>query len=409
MVNEPDARVGSQVGSYRLHEILGIGGMGIVYRGEHVYIGKQVAVKILHDRYAGKDEAVQRFLREARAASQINHPNIVDVTDYGEAPDGTVFFVMEYLRGDPLDAVLVRERRLTLLRSITILNQITRALGAAHGMGIVHRDLKPENIMLASRQGRRELIKNVDDGSGGARTMVERETTFDFVKILDFGVAKVRDPDMKARVTQAGVVFGTPEYMAPETARTGTADPRSDVYAVGIMFYEMLTGTVPFTGETSVDVMMKHVSEPVTPPRRVAPDAEITEEAERVILKALAKDPADRQQSMSELHGQLQGCYGTVRYRRASHVGTPPPVRTDVTARPIPLTQVKRPAPPPAVPPPPAAAPILLTRKKDPSVPARTPTLTGRAPLVDGPAAERDDAAGNLDPDARSARDDDAL
>ena len=172
--------------------------------------------------------------------------------------------------------MLSRDRRLDLLRAITIVNQAAGALGAAHSKGIVHRDLKPENIMLTPREGRRELIRQITDEQG-LHTISEREKAFDFVKILDFGVAKVRDPDAsEGRVTQQGVVFGTPEYMAPETARIGVSDPRTDIYALGVIFYEMLTGTVPFAGETAVDVMLKVVSEPVIPPRTRAPGIEIT-------------------------------------------------------------------------------------------------------------------------------------
>jgi eukaryotic-like serine/threonine-protein kinase len=316
-----DARAGTTVGKYKLHEIVGRGGMGVVYRGEHVYIGKEVAVKILHDGYGGREESITRFLREARAASLINHPNIVDITDFGKSSDGTVFFVMEFLRGEPLDAILQRERRLELLRAITIINQIAGALGAAHAKGIVHRDLKPENIMLTPREGRRELIRQISDETG-IHTVTEREKAFDFVKILDFGVAKVRDPNVaEGRVTQQGVVFGTPEYMAPETARVGISDPRTDIYAVGVIFYEMLTGTIPFAGETAVDVMLKVVSEPVMPPRERAPATEITPEAETLIMKALAKDPLKRHQSMEELRDELQQCYGSVRFRRSLERG----------------------------------------------------------------------------------------
>ena len=312
-----DARAGTTVGKYKLHEIVGRGGMGVVYRGEHVYIGKEVAVKILHDGYGGREESIKRFLREARAASLIAHPNIVDVTDFGKSNDGTVFFVMELLHGEPLDALMQREHRLDLLRSISIVNQIGGALGAAHAKGIVHRDLKPENVMLTRREGRRELVREINDESG-LHTVTEREKAFDFVKILDFGVAKVRDPNVsEGRVTQQGVVFGTPEYMAPETARIGVSDPRTDVYALGVMFYEMLTGTVPFAGETAVDVMLKVVSEPVEPPRERAPGIEITPDAERLIMRALSKDPQKRQQSMEEFHEELERCYGAVRYRRS--------------------------------------------------------------------------------------------
>jgi serine/threonine protein kinase len=385
-----DARAGTTVGKYKLHEIVGRGGMGVVYRAEHVYIGKEVAVKILHEGYGGRDESIKRFLREARAASLINHPNIVDVTDFGKSNDGTVFFVMELLQGEPLDAVLSRDRRLDLLRAITIVNQAAGALGAAHAKGIVHRDLKPENIMLTPREGRRELIRQFIDEQG-THTVSEREKGFDFVKILDFGVAKVRDPDAsEGRVTQQGVVFGTPEYMAPETARIGVSDPRTDVWALGVIFYEMLTGMVPFSGETAVDVMLKVVSEPVIPPRTRAPGIEITAEAEQLIMKALSKDPRQRQQSMEELYEELQRCYGSVRYRRSLDVRS-------AAESPIPLQRVKRPGSGPFSEPiarvtPPefrtdsfgvSGNPILLTRRKE-----RRKTLPMELPVGGGGPVE---------------------
>jgi serine/threonine-protein kinase len=376
-----DARTGTTVGKYKLHEIVGRGGMGVVYRGEHVYIGKEVAVKILHEGYGGREESIKRFLREARAASLINHPNIVDVTDFGKSNDGTVFFVMELLEGEALDAVLQRERRLDLMRSITIVNQMAGALGSAHSKGIVHRDLKPENVMLIRREGRRELIRQLIEDGGEQRTISEREKAFDFVKILDFGVAKVRDPDAnEARVTQQGVVFGTPEYMAPETARVGISDPRTDIYALGIMFYEMLTGMVPFTGETPVDVMLKVVSQPVVPPRQKAPGIEITPEAELLIMKALSKDPQKRHQTMEELFNDLQRCYGSVRYRRQLELRTPEPVPLESKRSSAQRFVDEEDAPPPPmgrasgmVPvvaadpnaPGQAPAPILLTKKKE--------------------------------------------
>ena len=363
-----DARAGTTVGKYKLHEIVGRGGMGVVYRAEHVYIGKEVAVKILHDGYGGREESIKRFLREARAASLINHPNIVDITDFGKSSDGTVFFVMEFLRGEPLDGLLQRERRLELLRAITIINQIAGALGAAHAKGIVHRDLKPENIMLTPREGRRELIRQISDETG-THTVSEREKAFDFVKILDFGVAKVRDPNVaEGRVTQQGVVFGTPEYMAPETARIGVSDPRTDVYALGVIFYEILTGTIPFAGETAVDVMLKVVSEPVIPPRQRAPAAEITPEAESLIMRALAKDPLKRHQSMEELRDELQQCYGSVRFRRslersaaqAAAAHRPSGPAATVSAAPT-APQVRFDGTNPGI----QATPILLTKKKE--------------------------------------------
>ena len=364
------------MGKYKLHEIVGRGGMGVVYRGEHVYIGKEVAVKILHDGYGGREESIKRFLREARAASLINHPNIVDITDFGKSNDGTVFFVMEFLHGEPLDALMQRERRLELIRAITIVNRIAGALGAAHAKGIVHRDLKPENVMLTKREGRRELVRQISDESG-LHMVTEREKAFDFVKILDFGVAKVRDPNVsEARVTQQGVVFGTPEYMAPETARIGVSNPRTDIYALGVIFYEMLTGTIPFAGETAVDVMLKVVSEPVTPPRDRAPGIGITPEAEQLIMKALSKDPLRRQQSMEELHEELQRCYGSVRYRRSiersvAEAPVPAPVKRNnaqvsgTIVTPTGTPQIRNDGASPGASGRRRRAPILLTRKKE--------------------------------------------
>ena len=406
-----DSRSGTTVGKYKLHEIVGRGGMGVVYRGEHVYIGKEVAVKILHEGFGGREESIKRFLREARAASLINHPNIVDVTDFGKSSDGTVFFVMELLHGEPLDALLRRERRVDLLRSITIVNQMAGALGAAHTKGIVHRDLKPENVMLIRREGRRELVRKFTD-EAGPHEISEREAQFDFVKILDFGVAKVHDPEVaEGRVTQQGVVFGTPEYMAPETARVGTADPRTDIYALGVMFYEMLTGVVPFTGNTPVDVMLKLVSEAVIPPRKRAPGIEITDEAETLIMKALSKDPRRRQQSMEELVRELQRSYGSVRYRRS--LQAPPQDKEITRPGPIPLQQkAKRPVNPSATgstppgtialrpaggnawakPTPvpitghPGAQPILLTKRKERR--KTLPLALGKTPHPDAPSIE---------------------
>jgi serine/threonine-protein kinase len=178
-----DARTGTTVGKYKLHEIVGRGGMGVVYRGEHVYIGKEVAVKILHEGYGGRDESIKRFLREARAASLINHPNIVDVTDFGKSNDGTVFFVMELLGGEPLDAVLSRDRRLDLLRAITIINQAAGALGAAHqGDRAPGSQAREHHASRRARDGARLI--SPDHRRKGLHTISEREKAFDFVKIL---------------------------------------------------------------------------------------------------------------------------------------------------------------------------------------------------------------------------------
>jgi serine/threonine protein kinase len=383
-----DLRLGQRLGNYLLRSVIGRGGMGTVYRADHVYLNRPVAVKVLHRSYFDQAEARDRFLREAQAASHIEHPNIIGVTDFGEAPDGTVFLVMAHVDGVSLDRVLRQEERLPLFRTLVILSQVARALAAAHQHAIIHHDLKPDNIMLQKRVGRREVVRLRGDGD----SLIEPEGTFDFVTILDFGASKYLDQAMAG----SGVVVGTPTYMAPETARDGVADARSDIYAVGVVFYEMLTGTVPFEGDEPTEVMLKHLREPVTPPRLRCPQAEITSEAEQTILKAMAKAPADRYQSMAELHAALERCYGSVRFRRSVEV-LPPGTAVEALRRPIPLTHLKRkPAEPeaerralpsdpvPGAPLDPGSSqPLLLTRRKSgkhKTLPFGMPMLTGDPP-----------------------------
>jgi len=257
---------------------LGEGGMGVVYLAEHVFIEKKVAVKILSEDFARKADLVARFMQEAKAASKIGHENIIDITDFGETASGSVFFVMEYLDGADL-AHHIRDGAVSIGRTRYIMNQVCRALGAAHGKGIIHRDLKPENIYLIERNGRP-----------------------DFVKILDFGIAKMSSLDEGgARLTRTGMIFGTPEYMSPEQAKGDRPDHRVDIYAAGCILYEMLTGDVPFHAETFMGVLTKHMFEVPEPPSVRAPNAGITPELEVVVLKALAKDRDHRYQTMKEM------------------------------------------------------------------------------------------------------------
>jgi serine/threonine protein kinase len=313
--DEDSSLVGARLGNYVLRDVIGRGGMGVVYRAEHVYIHKPAAVKVLHRRYFDNPDARRRFLHEAQTASVIDHPNIIGVNDFGEASDGTVFLVMSHVEGIGLDRLLRKQRTLALFRSLGILNQITRALGAAHLKGVVHRDLKPENIMLANRPGRREIVRQISDDEGQQVEVVEHEKTYDFVTILDFGAAKFWHQST-APLGANSTVIGTPAYMAPETARTGVADARSDIYSVGVIFYEMLTGTIPFDGNDATSIMIKQVSERVEPPRLRNPNVEITPDAERVILRALEKHPLRRYQTMEELNADLRRCFGVVRFKR---------------------------------------------------------------------------------------------
>jgi eukaryotic-like serine/threonine-protein kinase len=253
---------------YRVLRKIGEGGMGTVYAGEHVEIGKAVAIKILHPAYSTQQDLVERFRREARAASRIGHPNIIDVTDFGTTENGCAYFVMEQLDGIDLADVLSHERRLAAGRSSQIAIQICRALSAAHAAGVIHRDLKPENVFLVARDGQA-----------------------DFVKVLDFGIA--RSTGRTRRLTSPGVTMGTPEYMAPEQAEGGAVDHRSDIFSVGALLYEMVTGSPP----------QRTRDKELIPPRGIK--ADVPEELERIIVRALAPDPARRYQSMAQLEYDL--------------------------------------------------------------------------------------------------------
>jgi len=314
MSDEAYARLGTRLGNYALKEIIGRGGMGVVYRASHIYIRKPAAVKVLHRHLFNQPGAKARFLCEAQNASLVDHPNIVGVTDFGEAADGTVYLVMAEAHGKGLDLVLEEEGTLPLFRTIGILGQVVQALAAVHARGIVHRDIKPENLMLARRSGKRELVRRMRDG-GDEVKRIEPEECFDLVTILDFGAARTLQPEFRAMAEPARI-FGTPEYLAPETAESGYADARSEVYAVGILFYEMLTGQVPFEGDTAANTLRMQIGSPPQPPRLRNPNVEITEEAESVILHALEKEPSRRQSGMDELWADLQRCYGAMHWSR---------------------------------------------------------------------------------------------
>ncbi len=264
---------------YRVLSKLGEGGMGKVYLAEHIVIEKKVALKILSDDFARKADLVARFMQEAKAASRIGHENIVDITDFGQTDAGSVFFAMEHLEGADLATVIRQNGPMPLARVKPIINQICRALGAAHGKGIIHRDVKPENIFLIERDGRA-----------------------DFVKILDFGIAKMSALDESGeRLTRTGMIFGTPEYMSPEQARGDRSDHRVDIYAVGCIAYEMLTGDVPFHAETFMGVLTKHMFETPDSISVRAPDARVSPDVEAIVMRALAKSRDERFQTMREL------------------------------------------------------------------------------------------------------------
>jgi len=289
---EEDAYLGKVIqGRYKVLERLGEGGMGVVYIAEHVEIEKKVALKVLRDDFSKRPEVVERFRQEARSASKIGHPHIVDVTDFGQLDDGGVYFVMEYLVGGGLDD-LIRGVNIELERAVPIVDQIARALKAAHEMGIVHRDLKPENIFL-----------------------IERDGNQDFVKVLDFGIAKISDRDADGqRLTKTGMIFGTPEYMSPEQAAGKALDHRVDVYALGCIMFEMFTGRVPYDGDSFMAVLTQHMFEPIPLIEEVNPETDVPQSVMAVVYKAMAKNVEDRYADMDALREDLERALADANY-----------------------------------------------------------------------------------------------
>ncbi|HLV21234.1 MAG TPA: serine/threonine-protein kinase [Polyangiaceae bacterium] len=274
-------------GQFQIIQKIGTGGMGSVYKASQPEMNRMVAIKILHPKLAGRKDLSSRFRREARAMSQLTHPNTVKVFMYGELEeDGSLYIVMELLEGRNLNQTVRREGPLPVERAIPVLVQVCGALHEAHEMGIVHRDLKPENIFLSK--------------SGGMD---------DYPKVLDFGLAKVTERQMRPGsliLTQEGMVFGTPEFMSPEQAQGKTLDARSDIYSLAVILYEVLTGKLPFDAKTPMEYIQKHVMDPPIPLKERTSERSFPAGLQDVLFKALAKKPEDRYQTAAEFAQALK-------------------------------------------------------------------------------------------------------
>lgn len=274
-------------GQFRVLEKIGTGGMGSVYKAEQPAMNRMVAIKILHPKLAGRKDLTSRFRREARAMSQLTHPNTVKVFMYGELEDdGSLYIVMEMLEGRNLNQTVRKEGPLPADRAIPILIQCCGALQEAHDLGIVHRDLKPENIFLSKQGG-----------------------ISDYPKVLDFGLAKVTERQMQPGsviLTQEGMVFGTPEFMSPEQAQGKTLDARSDIYSLAVILYEVLTGKLPFTARTPMEYIQKHVTDPIIQLSDRVPDRKFPKGLDDVLAKALQKHPDNRFQTAGEFGEALR-------------------------------------------------------------------------------------------------------
>jgi len=288
-------------GQFRVLEKIGTGGMGSVYKAEQPAMNRMVAIKILHPKLAGRKDLTSRFRREARAMSQLTHPNTVKVFMYGELEDdGSLYIVMEMLEGRNLNQTVRKEGPLPVERAIPILIQCCGALQEAHDLGIVHRDLKPENIFLSKQGG-----------------------ITDYPKVLDFGLAKVTERQMQPGsviLTQEGMVFGTPEFMSPEQAQGKTLDARSDIYSLAVILYEVLTGKLPFSARTPMEYIQKHVTDPIIALSERVPDRKFPKGLDDVLAKALQKQPDNRYQTAGEF-GEALRPFGGAAARALPPVG----------------------------------------------------------------------------------------
>ena len=301
---------------YRVLETIGHGGMGRVYKALQSPLDRLVALKVLGAGHDRDPNFYKRFFLEASVTARLTHPNTITLYDYGRTEDGIFFIAMEYLNGRTLSHVLQQEGALRQTRVVHIVQQICRSLREAHGLGIIHRDLKPANVML--------LQQHDDD---------------DFVKVLDFGLVKFFQGDNSdGDITNAGTFMGSPHYIAPEQARNQAPDQRCDIYSLGVLAFHMLTGTVPFTAPNPVDIILKHLHDAPPRPSEQRPNRNIDGQLEEIVLRCLAKDRAERFQSMDELLVELK----KVRQRLAPLASVTP-----ASATPLSVTPLTTPPPPP--------------------------------------------------------------
>ncbi len=281
-MDERDPLIGQTLGNYRVERLLGAGAMGQVYLGIHPKIDRQVAIKVLNHSLSADPAMVERFLAEARAVNHIDHPNIVQVFDFGTVPDGRPYLVMEFLTGEDVKQLMARRGPLPPDEVLILVRQIAAGLDAAHEAGIVHRDLKPENV----------FVQRAKHGLS--------------VKLVDFGIAKVLEPGLRGGgQTSTGVIMGTPAYMSPEQAMGHTAEigPASDVYSLTVMVYQMLSGRLPFEGDFVPQILVKHVSEPPTPITRYLPS--LPDPVWQALVHGLAKEAPARPATAGDFYQEL--------------------------------------------------------------------------------------------------------
>lgn len=295
-------------GRYRIESVIGQGSAGTVYRAVQELIGREVAIKVLHDYLVSDDEFIKRFRQEAKASSRLSHPNIITIYDFGLLPKtNRPYIAMDLLRGTPLSDVIAERSHLPMDEAIPILVQVCSALGEAHRQGVVHRDVKPENIVLVERSGQRQ-----------------------FPIVVDFGIARLaKDESDVAKITRTGTVCGSPTYMSPEQCTSSKVDHRSDIYSMGIVIYETLTGTVPFMSDELAKVMAMHLTDPPRPINRVRSDLHFPQKLEEVVNKALSKNPDERYQTTDQLAEALQ---------EAARQPEKPPVQLTIS-QPLPVLQ----------------------------------------------------------------------